>query len=173
MGIFGMLTTGASGMNAQANRLGAISDNIANAETTGYKTAGAQFSSLLLPSGLSQYNSGSVNTTITHAISMQGPLLDAALVTDLAVQGPGFYLVNATPSTVSANPTVMTRAGDLCPGRRWLPGQRRRFWVDGIQFGCKWQSCWRDHRREFDANSDPIGWPRGKSDDGRHADREP
>jgi flagellar hook protein FlgE len=115
MGIFGMLTTGASGMNAQANRLGAISDNIANAETTGYKTAGAQFSSLLLPSGASQYNSGSVNTKITHAISSQGPLLGTTTTTNIAIEGGGFYLVNSNPAAVAAGTptaaTVMTRAG--------------------------------------------------------------
>jgi flagellar hook protein FlgE len=116
MGIFGMLTTGASGMNAQADRLGSISDNIANAETTGYKAAGVQFSSLLLPSGMSQYNSGSVNTKITHAITTQGPLINNTTVTNVAIDGKGFYLVNPNPAALTAgsataSPTVMTRAG--------------------------------------------------------------
>jgi len=113
MGIFGMLNTGASGMNAQSSRLGAISDNIANSQTIGYKSAGVEFSSLLLQSGQSQYNSGSLNASITHAISAQGSLLSTTSVTDLAVQGDGFYLVNPTPGTPTSNPTVMTRAGSF------------------------------------------------------------
>jgi len=113
MGIFGMLSTGASGMNAQSSKLSAISDNIANSETAGYKSAGVQFASLLLPSGESQYNSGSVITKVTHAISTPGTLLGTTSVTDLAVQGDGFYLVNATPSTPSTSPTMMTRAGSF------------------------------------------------------------
>ena len=37
MSIFGMMRTSISGMAVQADRLGAISDNVANAKTTGYK----------------------------------------------------------------------------------------------------------------------------------------
>ena len=37
MSLFGMMRTGVSGMNAQANRLSTVADNIANAGTTGYK----------------------------------------------------------------------------------------------------------------------------------------
>jgi len=72
-----------------------------------------QFASLLLPSGESQYNSGSVITKVTHAVSAPGTLLGTTSVTDLAVQGDGFYLVNATPGTPTTSPTVMTRAGSF------------------------------------------------------------
>ena len=37
MSIFGSMKTAVSGMSAQANRLSTVSDNIANANTTGYK----------------------------------------------------------------------------------------------------------------------------------------
>ena len=50
MSIFGTMRTGVSGMNAQANKLGTVGDNIANASTTGYKRASTSFSSLVLPS---------------------------------------------------------------------------------------------------------------------------
>ena len=46
MSIFGSMKTAVSGMNAQANRLGTVSDNIANSSTTGYKEATTSFSSL-------------------------------------------------------------------------------------------------------------------------------
>ncbi|MBN9262083.1 MAG: flagellar hook protein FlgE, partial [Hyphomicrobium sp.] len=48
MSVYGLMRTGASGMNAQSNRLGTIADNIANASTVGYKRASTQLSSLLL-----------------------------------------------------------------------------------------------------------------------------
>ena len=37
MSLYGMMRTGVSGMNAQANRLSTVADNIANSGTTGYK----------------------------------------------------------------------------------------------------------------------------------------
>ncbi|TIW78898.1 MAG: flagellar hook protein FlgE, partial [Mesorhizobium sp.] len=37
MSLYGMMRTGVSGMNAQANRLSTTADNIANSDTTGYK----------------------------------------------------------------------------------------------------------------------------------------
>ncbi len=52
MSLYGMMRTGVSGMNAQANRLSTVADNIANASTVGYKRAETQFSSLVLPSAL-------------------------------------------------------------------------------------------------------------------------
>ena len=51
MGLYGMMRTSASGMAAQANRLGTVADNIANTSTTGYKRASTEFSSLVLESG--------------------------------------------------------------------------------------------------------------------------
>ena len=62
MSLYGMMRTGISGMNAQANRLSTVSDNIANSSTTGYKRASTQFSSLVLPSSGGAYNSGGVET---------------------------------------------------------------------------------------------------------------
>ena len=50
MSIFGSLTTGISGLQAQAAALGHISDNIANARTTGYKRVDTAFTNLVLQS---------------------------------------------------------------------------------------------------------------------------
>ena len=52
MSVTGMMRTSVSGMAAHANRLGTVSDNIANASTTGYKRASTEFSSLILEFGL-------------------------------------------------------------------------------------------------------------------------
>ena len=52
MGLYSLLTTSASGMAAQSAWLNAISDNIANVSTIGYKQASTEFSSLVLSSGL-------------------------------------------------------------------------------------------------------------------------
>ena len=50
MSLYGLMRTSTSGMTAQANRLSAVADNIANSNTTGYKKASTEFSSLLIDS---------------------------------------------------------------------------------------------------------------------------
>lgn len=54
MSIFGSMKTAVSGMNAQANKLSTVSDNIANVNTTGYKSASTSFSSLISSFGRRQ-----------------------------------------------------------------------------------------------------------------------
>ncbi len=108
MSIFGSMKTAISGMNAQANRLGTVSDNIANSSTTGYKEASTSFSSLVLPSSSGNYNSGGVETTVRYAISQQGTVSATTSSTDLAIQGDGFFVVQN-----ASGQTFLTRAGDF------------------------------------------------------------
>ncbi len=110
MSLYGMMRTGVSGMNAQANRLSAVADNIANASTVGYKRADAQFSSLVLPSTAGQYNSGSVATNIRYGISDQGGIRSTASATDLAIDGNGYFVVSNADGT-----PYLTRAGSFVP----------------------------------------------------------
>ncbi|MCB1541297.1 MAG: flagellar hook protein FlgE [Rhodoblastus sp.] len=93
MSIFGAMRTSVSGMNAQSIRLSALSDNIANADTIGYKAASAQFKTMLITDGLMQYGSGAVDTRIRYGISQQGALVGTANSTDLGIQGGGYFVV--------------------------------------------------------------------------------
>jgi flagellar hook protein FlgE len=108
MSLYGMMQTGASGMNAQANRLSTVADNIANSSTTGYKKASTAFSSLILPSSAGSYNSGAVNTSVRYSISDAGPLNFTTSNTDLAIDGDGFFIVNDTGGS-----SFLTRAGSF------------------------------------------------------------
>jgi flagellar hook protein FlgE len=110
MSLFGTMKTAVSGMNAQANRLGTVGDNIANSSTTAYKKASTQFSSLVLPSTAGSYNSGGVETNVKYSISEQGALEYTTSSTDLAIQGDGFFVVQD-----SAGETFLTRSGDFTP----------------------------------------------------------
>lgn len=110
MSLYGMMRTGVSGMNAQANRLSTVADNIANSSTTGYKKAGTEFSSLILPSVTGNYNSGGVTTNIRYSTSQQGDLKYTSSTTDLAVNGDGFFVVQDP----SGKP-FLTRAGSFVP----------------------------------------------------------
>jgi len=110
MSLYGMMRTGGSGMNAQANRLGTVAENIANANTTGYKRASTEFSSLILPTSNGAYNSGGVETKIRYSISEQGPTTYTTSGTDLAINGGGFFIVSGANGN-----NVLTRAGAFTP----------------------------------------------------------
>ena len=93
MSLFSALTASVSGMAAQANSLSTISDNIANANTTGYKDASTQFQDMLNETSTSSYNAAGVSTYVSYNISGQGQLASASSTTDLGIQGNGFFLV--------------------------------------------------------------------------------
>lgn len=110
MSLYGVMRTGVSGMNAQSNKLSTVSDNIANVNTTGYKRASTEFSSLILKSGSGNYDSGAVETTVRYAISDPGNYHFTTSATDLAVQGNGFFVVQDANGN-----NFLTRAGAFVP----------------------------------------------------------
>lgn len=109
MGLYSLLTTSTSGMSAQSAWLNAISDNIANVSTTGYKEASTEFSSLVLSTGLTaDYQSGSVVVHPQISVDGQGALNSTTSATDLAIQGNGYFIVQGP----SGQP-VLTRVGSF------------------------------------------------------------
>jgi flagellar hook protein FlgE len=108
MSLYGTMRTGVSGMNAQANLLGTVSDNIANSSTVGYKKSSTQFSSMILPSSNGSYNSGGVNSTIRYSINDQGSFTYTTSSTDLAINGEGFFIVQGSDGV-----DYLTRAGNF------------------------------------------------------------
>lgn len=108
MSLYGTMRTGVSGMNAQANRLSTVGDNIANASTAGYKKASTEFSSMILPSANGTYNSGGVNTDVRYSIDKQGAFSYTTSSTDLAIDGQGFFIVSGSDGA-----DYLTRAGNF------------------------------------------------------------
>ncbi|MCP3464116.1 MULTISPECIES: flagellar hook protein FlgE [unclassified Bradyrhizobium] len=111
MSLYGVMRTGVSGMSAQSNKLSTVSDNIANVNTTGYKRAETEFSSLILKSGTGNYDSGAVETHVRYAITDAGHEQFTTSTTDLAVQGNGFFMVSDATNTQQ----YLTRAGSFVP----------------------------------------------------------
>ncbi|MCP4073352.1 MAG: flagellar hook protein FlgE [Hyphomicrobiales bacterium] len=108
MGLYGMMRTAVSGMNAQATRLSAVADNVANAGTNGYKRTGIDFSTQVLAQNAGSYNSGSVTTSIQAEIGRQGAIKSTSSPTDLAISGQGFFIVEDGAGVIS-----LTRAGSF------------------------------------------------------------
>lgn len=110
MSLYGMMRTGVSGMQGQAGKLSTIADNIANANTTGYKRFGTEFSTLVVNGATGNYNSGGIVTTVRQAVSQQGVLQFTNSSSDLAIDGRGFFVVE----DASGN-NFLTRAGSFVP----------------------------------------------------------
>lgn len=114
MGLTSALYTGLSGMNTNQFRIDVIGDNIANANTTGYKgsrsmfqTQFAQMFSLGTPPSANQGGSNGIEVGLgamvgaTQRNMLQGSTETTGLATDLAIDGNGFFVVSS-PSTKQA-----------------------------------------------------------------------
>jgi flagellar basal-body rod protein FlgG len=119
--MFRSLNVAASGMVAQETKLDTIANNLANANTSGYKRQDAEFEDLLYqnvrsatpnaaggsaPSG-TQVGSGVRVVTTSRAFS-QGTLQQTGNQLDLAIEGAGFVSVSRPSGDVA-----YTRAGNL------------------------------------------------------------
>jgi flagellar hook protein FlgE len=113
MSLFGSLFSGVSGLNAQGRAMGMISDNVANVNTTAYRSAVAQFSSLVTRSGGSlTYSPGGVRALSAYT-SNQGLIQSSASPTDAAIAGGGFFVVNTDGDDPGEQ--LYTRAGSFSP----------------------------------------------------------
>jgi flagellar hook protein FlgE len=116
MSIFGALNTGVTGITAQAQQLSAISNNIANATTIGYKRVDNSFTSMVTSTGSqATYSPGGARATVKNLIDAQGSTNTTTSSLDLAIQGRGFFVVRSSSDDNSIYPTTYTRAGDFRP----------------------------------------------------------
>lgn len=115
MSINSALWAGASGLLANSSALAAVSDNIANVNTVGYKRAQAVFSPMYESQGVtSRYSSGGVTTNNRFQISTGGLLTPGTSPTDLAIAGNGFFVVRPVAANVNAtDPVLFTRSGSF------------------------------------------------------------
>ena len=99
MGILSSFNIGISGLKASGNAMNVTGDNIANSGTFGYKASRAEFQDLISRSlkgveGGDQMGTGSKLAHITPMFT-QGPITRTDRVTDLAINGGGFFVVDA------------------------------------------------------------------------------
>ena len=119
-----------TGLDAQQTRMGVISNNLANVNTTGFKRGRASFEDLMyqtirqpgasssqnsqLPSGL-MLGTG-VRTVSTEKIHAQGNMVQTGNSLDLAVQGRGFFeveLPDGSSGYTRDGSFELNNAGDL------------------------------------------------------------
>lgn len=112
MGLISSMYAGVSGLETTSSDLSVIGDNIANANTIGFKASRAAFEDALAQTiiGGSQVGLGSRVQAIQRLVT-QGSLANTGLATDLAIQGPGFFVVKGSHNGVDAR--YYTRAGQF------------------------------------------------------------
>jgi flagellar hook protein FlgE len=134
MGIQSSLYSGVSGLAANGNAMSVIGNNIANSNTIGFKSSRTLFSDLLSSSvagsgGPSQIGRG-VGLSMVDNIFSQGTFENTESNTDLAIEGPGFFMVR-DPNGTTIN------SGNSCPSCRSTPRRgpcwprSSRSWGDG------------------------------------------
>jgi flagellar basal-body rod protein FlgF len=84
-----------SGAVAEEKRLGFISNNLANALTSGYKSSRPVFEAVLSSSIIDtdQADSTFVGTYDSHINFAEGPLIESGNKLDVALQGDGFFVI--------------------------------------------------------------------------------
>ena len=103
MGILSSLYTGVTGMVAQGEALCVVGDNIANANTVGFKASRAEFQDILSKDlkgilGGNQIGRGSKIGAVNPIIS-QGNVDATEKATDLAITGEGYFQVKGNDGT--------------------------------------------------------------------------
>lgn len=113
MSINSALLAGVSGLSANSAALAAISQNIANVNTIGYKRTSAEFQTMVnAQSRGTGYSAGGVLATARNYISQGGQLQRTNSSTDLGIDGQGFFVVTEKAENLEiTDPRLFTRAG--------------------------------------------------------------
>lgn len=98
MGILSSMYTGITGMQGQGEALAIYGDNIANANTIGFKVSRPEFQDVVAKSlkgqlGGNQIGRG-VRLAAVNPLFTQGSIIQTECPTDLAITGDGFFVCN-------------------------------------------------------------------------------
>ncbi len=117
MSINSAMLAGASGMRANASALAAISDNIANVNTVGFKRLRNDFTALLTSQNrATTYSAGGTIARSAALMNEQGSTIASSVATHLAVSGNGMFIVRGrAENATSRDPYFYTRAGQFTP----------------------------------------------------------
>ena len=113
MSINSALLAGVSGLTANSAALAAISQNIANVNTIGYKRSIGEFSTVVnSQSSGAGYSAGGVLASARHFTSQNGQLQRTSSSTDLGIAGQGFFVVTEKAENLEVTDVrLFTRAG--------------------------------------------------------------
>lgn len=105
MSVLGSMATGVSGMRAMGTNLSIIGDNIANAQTTGFKSSRGEFQDVIATNlkgilGGNQIGRGTHLNAVT-TIHEGGNITPTERDSDMAIRGAGFFVLKDHSGSVS------------------------------------------------------------------------
>jgi len=111
MTISGVTASAVSALTANATRVAAVADNVANVGTVGFKATEVRTTTLVTGQGAGGgFAAGGVRTVARSSVGVQGLLESSSSPTDLAVAGRGLFPVEGP-----AGGRLFTRAGAFSP----------------------------------------------------------
>jgi flagellar hook protein FlgE len=115
MSINSAMLAGVSGLISNSSALAAISDNIANVNTTAYKRNQVNFANVVTAQAVKgRYSAGGVQAVTRQFVGQQGLIQSASSPTDLGISGDGFFVVADKGAGLSAQDSrVFTRSGSF------------------------------------------------------------
>lgn len=126
MGINTIFNNGVLGLTAQNRALGTISNNIANASTSGFKASETQFSDFVLNDRNGNTDPGNGVRAFERLDHTGGTITQTGVTTNAAIVGNGFFVVQdldfqagttAAASRSSDDSVFLTRSGDFSPDK--------------------------------------------------------
>ena len=134
MSISQAMQIGISGLSANSSRVGNISNNIANANTDGYRRSFSQMVSSTTGEGAMAAGSG-VRAAGRADISTGGGLNSTGVGTDLGISGQGFFVVSRNPNETNAANYMLTRAGSFRPDENGNLVNAAGYYLAGHAYG--------------------------------------
>jgi flagellar hook protein FlgE len=118
MSLLGALNSSVSGLSAQSTSFSNISENVANAQTVGYKEVNTSFVDYLTTSNNQVNEPGAVVARPDYTNNVQGTVNQTTSPLNMAIAGQGFFAVSQALSTANNVTTFSpqqyyTRAGDF------------------------------------------------------------
>jgi flagellar hook protein FlgE len=118
MSLFGAMNSAISGLTAQSNAFGDISDNVANSQTVGFKRVDTSFVDFLTTSTSTRNDPGAVVARPSYVNDVQGTITQTDSPLNVAIAGQGFFAVSQETGVLAGKPTFnpqqfYSRAGDF------------------------------------------------------------
>ncbi|MDQ2102367.1 flagellar hook protein FlgE [Azospirillum isscasi] len=126
MGITTIFNNGVLGLTAQSRALGTISNNIANASTSGFKASETQFTDFVLSDRSGNTEPGNGVRAFDRLDHTGGTVSQTGVTTNAAIVGNGFFVVqdmdfqaSTSKATGRSNDDAvfLTRSGDFSPDK--------------------------------------------------------
>lgn len=114
MSINSAMIAGVTALRANSSALAAISNNIANVNTTAYKREVTHFADIVTSAtSAKSYSAGGVLANTTQNISALGSLEGTTSTLDLGIGGEGFFVGTEKNTANSTDTRAFTRSGSL------------------------------------------------------------